>query len=160
MLKTITTAAAALLTAGVFLGAATGPAFAGDTATHSVHGWSKKVEARLNDALTYPAAGYRHEEHGTAEVKLTIAPSGRIISAELASSSGSALLDKQALRTVAALNPLPAMPASEDAQRTVLMRMNFGVAHTAEQAQRLQQAFDSATPKAAQYAQSETPNLN
>ena len=53
----ITTAAAALLTAGVFLGAATGPAFAGDAASHSVHGWSKKVEARLNDALTYPAAG-------------------------------------------------------------------------------------------------------
>lgn len=54
---------------------------------------------------------------GEATVRFRLSPSGALLSAEIAGSSGSANLDRIALRTLRLASPMPAPPAGVSAER-------------------------------------------
>lgn len=72
--------------------------------------WQTKVVAWLNRHKRYPSAARSRREEGTANVRFTIDSSGRVLSARIAKSSGSSLLDKAALDMVRRSSPVPAPP--------------------------------------------------
>jgi protein TonB len=69
--------------------------------------WRGQVMAHLNRRKRHPggAAG------GTASVSFTIDRSGRVLSARLIRSSGSAILDREAVALARRASPVPAPPA-------------------------------------------------
>jgi protein TonB len=73
--------------------------------------WQTKVVAWLNRHKRYPSAARSRGEEGTANVRFTIDSSGRVLSASIAKSSGSRLLDEAALDMVRRASPVPAPPA-------------------------------------------------
>jgi periplasmic protein TonB len=59
-------------------------------------GWQKTVVSQIIKAQTYPRAAQMRKEQGTAKVRVKVGASGSIDSIELAQSSGSDILDKEA----------------------------------------------------------------
>lgn len=73
-----------------------------------------EVLARIERARRYPPAARARREEGTAQVAFTLSRDGRVLSAAVERSSGSSVLDREALATVrrAALPDVPAeLPA-------------------------------------------------
>lgn len=88
--------------------------------------WLGAVRARLEAAKRYPPAAARRGDQGVASIHLEIAPDGRILSVTLAGTSGSGLLDREALdlpRRIAALPPMPA--AMGHAPVTLVVPVSF-----------------------------------
>ena len=69
--------------------------------------WQSRVNAHLNRFKRYPAG---ERETGQAAVRFSIDPSGRVLSAALARSSGNAALDRAAVEMVRRASPVPAPP--------------------------------------------------
>jgi protein TonB len=78
---------------------------AGVGATMSISTWRGSVMAHLNRHKRYPGSG-----GGTASVAFTIDRSGRVLSARLIRSSGSSILDQEAVALARRASPLPAPP--------------------------------------------------
>jgi protein TonB len=74
----------------------------------SVATWRGSVMAHLNRHKRYPAGGGL----GTSSIAFTIDRSGRVLSARLIRSSGSAVLDQEAVALARRASPLPAPPAN------------------------------------------------
>lgn len=72
--------------------------------------WQSKALAWLNRHKRYPAAARARKASGAAQVGFSIDPSGRVISARIARSSGDADLDKAAVDMVRRASPVPAPP--------------------------------------------------
>lgn len=75
-------------------------------ASMSVATWRGSVMAHLNRHKRYPGSG-----GGTSSVAFTIDRSGRVLSARLIRSSGSAVLDQEAIALARRASPVPAPPA-------------------------------------------------
>jgi protein TonB len=73
----------------------------------SVATWRGSVMAHLNRHKRYPGSG-----GGTSSVAFTIDRSGRVLSARLIRSSGSAVLDQEAMALARRASPVPAPPAN------------------------------------------------
>lgn len=69
--------------------------------------WQSRVNVHLNRFKRYPAG---ERETGAAAVRFSIDPSGRVLSAGLARSSGNAALDRAAVEMVRRASPVPAPP--------------------------------------------------
>ncbi len=93
--------AAATLLAGLCLST---PAFADA-------GWQKQVVSMVVNAQTYPRAAQMRKEQGTAKVRVKVGPSGTVESVELAQSSGSDILDKEAQKMMEKIGSFPAPPS-------------------------------------------------
>ncbi len=81
------------------------PGFNGEAA----ESWRSEIVERISSVKEYPEAA--RPASGTAVVAFSVDRSGRITSARLARSSGSALLDQAAVATVRRANPVPPPPA-------------------------------------------------
>ncbi|MCJ2177830.1 energy transducer TonB family protein [Novosphingobium album (ex Hu et al. 2023)] len=79
------------------------PAFADD--------WLNTVKRTVASKQSYPRTAQMRGEEGTAKVKVYISASGQIQKAELAESSGSTALDKEAVAVMSRVGNLPAPPA-------------------------------------------------
>ena len=68
------------------------------------------VRASIEEQKTYPMAARQMGMSGTVDIRYVISRSGKLLSAEVAESSGSPLLDRAALRAVqqASFNPMKA----------------------------------------------------
>jgi TonB family protein len=66
-----------------------------------------QIMAQVEKRKIYPEAARLRGTEGTVRIRLSISVEGRLIRAELASSSGSSLLDRAALDLVAAVFPMP-----------------------------------------------------
>ena len=66
--------------------------------------------ARLERAKRYPSGARRRGEEGVAYVSFAIDPQGRVLSAQLARSSGHSELDQEVLALVRRASPLPPPP--------------------------------------------------
>ncbi len=76
----------------------------------------------------YPAAALRRQEQGIAVVRVVVSPEGRAVSANIAQSSGHAVLDGAAVAKV--LRDCRFLPASRDGvaiEGTALQPMNFRI---------------------------------
>jgi periplasmic protein TonB len=79
------------------------------TQINSVDSWKKQIQTRLASNRAFPPAATG--QSGTVKVKFAIDRQGKLISKELAESSGSELLDAAALRMVERSEPFPEPPA-------------------------------------------------
>ncbi|MBR1270796.1 energy transducer TonB [Bradyrhizobium sp. AUGA SZCCT0222] len=76
---------------------------------NSVDTWKQQIQTRLASNRAFPPAATG--QSGTAKVKFAIDRQGKLISKELAESSGSELLDAAALRMIERSEPFPEPPA-------------------------------------------------
>ncbi|EPL3989842.1 energy transducer TonB [Providencia stuartii] len=73
-------------------------------------GWHSEVHQRLAKAKRYPRAALRFRSTGVSQVKVMVDSHGEVISASLINSSGTKLLDKEAIATINRAAPFPAPP--------------------------------------------------
>ncbi len=84
--------------------------------------WKSELYARLKQFQHYPEAARSRGETGTASISFTIDRSGRVVAAHLVASSGSSILDQEALATVHRASPMPAPPNGASVTVSVPMR--------------------------------------
>lgn len=101
-------ATAAPQAANVQRAAINAAAMAGTSSSVAPATWRSMIMALLNRHKRMPPGGGR----GTATVAFTIDRSGRVLSARLASSSGDAALDQEAVALARRVSPIPAPPAN------------------------------------------------
>lgn len=95
----------ALLTITGLMGlVAGGPAHAIDPA------WQKKVGQLIGANFSYPRSAQLRGEQGSAKIKVAISGAGKVLSVDLVQSSGSAILDREAVRIPMKVNNYPAPP--------------------------------------------------
>lgn len=87
----------------------------GVASSMSVATWRGSVMAHLNRHKRYPGGG-----GGTSSVAFTIDRTGRVLSARLLRSSGSAMLDQEAVALARRASPVPAPPANMGGGSVVL----------------------------------------
>ena len=93
-------------------------------ARQSMSSWASQVQARINAAKRYPEAARARRESGTATLAFTVDARGRIVSASIASSSGSSALDSATLSMAHRLGRLPPPP---NGRVTLRVRVSFSM---------------------------------
>ena len=73
--------------------------------------WQKSLVFHLNKHKKYPHDARKNGHEGVANVSFTIDRSGKVISSSLDKSSGSDLLDKEAIEVLNRASPFPTPPA-------------------------------------------------
>ena len=73
--------------------------------------WKERVHSLVQDNFSYPRSAIVRKEQGQATVKVTIAANGNITGVTLTKSSGSEILDREAVRIAQKMGRLPAPPA-------------------------------------------------
>jgi len=91
-----------------FAASAAPPAPSNDAAV--LASFQGRVMARLAQVKRYPPAARARREQGVAAVRFTLTGEGRVRTVALDRSSGSSLLDREALETVRRAQPLPRIP--------------------------------------------------
>lgn len=81
-----------------------GPAHAADPA------WQKKVAQLIGANYSYPRSAQLRGEQGNAKIKVAISGAGKVLSVDLVQSSGSAILDREAVRIPMKVSTYPAPP--------------------------------------------------
>jgi periplasmic protein TonB len=85
--------------------------------------WASAFAAQIRRWATYPPGS---RDSGTAQVSVTVARNGRLVSRHLASSSGSAVLDQAAMAIIERAQPFQPFPASmPEAQITKLVPLHL-----------------------------------
>ena len=95
---------ALLAITGLAVLATTGPAHAVDPA------WQKKVGQLIGANFSYPRSAQVRGEQGNAKIKVAISGAGKVLSVDLVQSSGSAILDREAVRIPMKVSSYPAPP--------------------------------------------------
>lgn len=72
--------------------------------------WQKSVALHLNKHKKYPQDARKRGHEGVANVSFSIDRSGKVISVHLDQSSGSALLDQEAIEVLSRASPFPQPP--------------------------------------------------
>jgi len=72
--------------------------------------WHSEVHQRLGKAKRYPREALRYNSTGVSQVKVVLNSHGELMSASLQTSSGTKILDKEALATINRAAPFPAPP--------------------------------------------------
>jgi protein TonB len=83
--------------------------------------------SRLAQVKRYPAAARARREEGTAFVRFSLSRGGRVAGVTLDRSSGSSLLDREALDTVRRAQPLPKVPADLPDPLTLTVAIEFAL---------------------------------
>jgi periplasmic protein TonB len=87
--------------------------------------WEAMLFSRLEQFKRYPPAARLRREESTVRVRFTVDRIGRVLAAEIEKSSGSSLLDEEALALIHRAEPLPSPPPEvlgERIERTVPLR--------------------------------------
>jgi protein TonB len=95
-------------------------------ASYSNAAWMSALYSRINQFQHYPEAARSHGDSGTASVSFTVDGSGRVVSVRLKASSGSSILDQEALATVRRASPWPAPPSGASVTVNVPIRYSLG----------------------------------
>lgn len=72
--------------------------------------WHAQVMKLIAANFSYPRSAQLRGEEGTARIRITINASGRLASIELVQPSGSAILDREAVRIPAKVGSFPPPP--------------------------------------------------
>ena len=73
-------------------------------------GWKRKVGQLIGANFSYPRSAQLRGEQGEAKIKVAISSTGKILSVDLVKSSGSAILDREAVRIPMKVSSYPAPP--------------------------------------------------
>ncbi len=75
----------------------------------------------------YPAEARARREHGTVEVLFRLRRDGRVIEAWVTTTSGTPLLDHEAIATLYRAEPLPPIPSEMPEELKILLPINFSL---------------------------------
>jgi len=78
--------------------------------TEEIQEWQKSIVLLISGAKTYPAKARSDKIEGEVQVRFTLDRYGALLSAEVAQSSGSDVLDRAAVQTVEKLEKMPTPP--------------------------------------------------
>lgn len=87
--------------------------------------WEARVATRLESLKRFPPAARSRRDQGVATVRFRVNRHGTLLSASLEASSGSRLLDQEALATVARAQPYPPIPAGRPDEIEVMVPIEF-----------------------------------
>ena len=73
-------------------------------------GWKRKVGQLISDNYSYPRSAQVRGEQGDAKIKIAFSGAGKVLSVDLVQSSGSAILDREAVRIPMKVRSFPAPP--------------------------------------------------
>ena len=104
---------ALLAVSGVLALAAAGPAHAADP------GWQRKVAQLVSANYSYPRSAQVRGEQGSAKVRIVISGGGKVLSVDLIQSTGSAILDREAVRIPTKVGTFPAPPGGSNTNVTL-----------------------------------------
>ncbi|PKB21638.1 energy transducer TonB [Janthinobacterium sp. 64] len=99
--------------------------------------WQSRVLGHLAHFKRYPGDARQRNKAGAAWVRFQVDRDGKLLASELVTSSGTVLLDREALQVLERAQPLPAPPASVLRQGTVTVtlpvsfRLDAGSGHGA-----------------------------
>jgi protein TonB len=79
-------------------------------------GWRSKVAQLIKANYTYPRSAQLRGEQGSAKIKIAISSSGKILSVDLLQSTGSAILDREAVRIPMKVGSFPAPPTGSNVE--------------------------------------------
>ena len=103
----------ALLTVAALTGlVAAVPAHANDP------GWRRKVAQLISANYSYPRSAQLRGEQGRAKIKIAISGTGKVLSVNLVQSSGSAILDREAVRIPMKVGSFPPPPTRSNVELT------------------------------------------
>lgn len=85
------------------------------------------VLSRIERARRYPPAARARREEGIATVAFTMSRGGKVSAVSIQSSTGSSLLDREAMETVRRAQPLPPVPEDIEAPLRLVVRLEFFV---------------------------------
>ena len=88
--------------------AATAPAQAADP------GWKHKVTELISANYSYPRSAQLRGEQGLAKIKVVFSGAGKVLSVDLVQSTGSAILDREAVRIPMKVGSFPAPPTGSN----------------------------------------------
>ena len=98
-----------------------------NTSSVSLTSYAAQVAAHIARFKQYPAAARNQASRGIARVSYTVSRGGQVLSAHLAGSSGTALLDQEALAAVRRAQPLPPIPANLAQPQTLTTPIQFSI---------------------------------
>lgn len=96
-----------------------------DAAGNARDNWEGRVLARLERFKRYPAAARSRRAQGVVTIRFRLDRQGQVLSSSIARSSGSKILDAEALATLARADPLPPIPADRPDQIELLVPIEF-----------------------------------
>ena len=111
----------ALLTLAVLAGLSpVAPAHAADPE------WSRKVAQLITANYSYPRSAQLRGEQGSAKIKIAISGTGKVLAVNLVQSSGSAILDREAVRIPMKVAAFPPPPSHSNIELVypIVFRMN------------------------------------
>jgi periplasmic protein TonB len=86
--------------------------------------WERSLAVRLETSKRYPVRA--HGEKGVAQVTFRLDRNGHVLSSKIVQSSGSAILDDEALATLKRADPFPHPPsAASDDQLTIVTSIRY-----------------------------------
>ena len=94
-----------LLAAAGLMGLSAAPAHAADT------GWMRKVSQLISANFSYPRSAQLRGEEGRAKIKIALAGNGKVLAVDLLQSTGSAILDREAVRIPTKVVSFPPPPS-------------------------------------------------
>jgi TonB family protein len=102
------------------------------TSDADVADWKKMVVSSLERNKRYPAEALGRGESGVARIYFELDREGRVMSSRILSSSGSAMLDQEALDILRRASPFPAPPTSLGQTVKLTVPIRFNATPTAE----------------------------
>ena len=72
--------------------------------------WTRKVSQLISANYSYPRSAQLRGEQGSAKIKIAISATGKVMAVNLVQSSGSAILDREAVRIPMKVGTFPAPP--------------------------------------------------
>ena len=89
--------------------------------------WEAQILAHLEKHRRYPASARARQQQGIAHIRFRMNREGRVLSSEVLRSSGSAVLDWAALKTLRRAQPLPRIPAEKPDPLELVVPVEFFV---------------------------------
>jgi protein TonB len=77
----------------------------------SLANWHKSIAKRVAKKQVYPRAAMMREIEGKAKVSITVSRDGRVLEHKVVQKTGEPILDKEIVKLVRRIDPLPAPPA-------------------------------------------------
>lgn len=83
---------------------------AGGSANAADPGWTRKVSQLISANYSYPRSAQVRGEQGRAKIKIAFSATGKVLSVDLVQSTGSAILDREAVRIPTKVGSFPPPP--------------------------------------------------
>ena len=80
--------------------------------------WGRKVSQLISANYSYPRSAQLRGEQGKAKIKIAISGTGKVLGVELVQSTGSAILDREAVRIPTKVGSFPPPPAGNTVELT------------------------------------------